>query len=290
MPNGIFDLSRNDNAVSSYYLLSDLVIMINKRLTQKNQITEDYLKENYDDLIQDVDGQKVIDEKNGFKIIWGPQGNRRIPKDWKLKPRTIDHYELVLYNIFTKVVGDQNVKLQYRIDNTGHPYDFMIDYQNQRYLIEFDGLIHFRGNNLENPLNKLDVFEHEDYKLILWPYWIQRCERNLKVVLGLEKYGLGAIWGSNYHFGDFPWNNSYEIITRLNQQFKIERNGGIGYVYETETEGRNNPENPVIANILNPKRTAWTIEKKLIPKGTPNDVESLNYWLPTRLRIEQNGL
>jgi len=106
----------------------------------------------------------------------------------------------------------------------------------------------------------------------------------LRVVLGLEESGLGAIWGADYFFNDFPWTDSNNIIKTLNAQFSIERNGDIGYIYGPD-ENRNYPEHPFIeSKILNARATSWTIEK-FIPKGTSNNIEDRNYWLPDRLKI-----
>ncbi len=288
MPNRIFSLERNDETVSSFYTLNDLVLMINNRLNFENQISEAYIRQNFYDLIQLIENIEVIDERNGFKIIWGPTGERRIPTDWKLRPLVANHYELVLYNIFIRVVGTGNVKVQYQIKGEGHHFDFMIEYEGEKYLIEFEGIDHFKANRRGvtiHPLEQLNSFNNPDFKLIIWPYWIQRCEMNLKVVLGLEINGLGAIWGADYFYNDFPWQDSNNIIKTLNAQFNIERNGNIGYIYGPD-ENRNYPEHPFIkGKILNNIAPSWTIEK-FIPKGTLNSIEDRNYWLPDRLKIK----
>jgi len=93
--------------------------------------------------------------------------------------------------------------------------------------------------------------------------------------------GLGAIWSSDFHFGDFLWQNSNEIIMRLNACFNIERNQSIGYIYGPNTEERDMIENPIIVQkILNPRARTWTSDK-LIPNGTHH--AERNYWLPYRL-------
>jgi hypothetical protein len=291
MPNAIFDINNNNNTVSSYYTINDVVTIVNSRLELNQNITVDYLRHTYGDLIENIDGREVIEEITGFRTIWGPQGARRIPTDWKLRPLVANHYELVLYNIFERVVGIENVSIQYQIDNIGHRYDFMIDYENKKYLIEFEGIGHFTVNRFGetvHPLEQFRNFDNPNYILIIWPYWIQRCELNLEVILGLKEEGLGAIWSSDYHFGQFPFENSYEIVQTLNQQFKIDRNNEVGYMYGPETENRNNPENPVIEEkILNNRAYTWTVDK-LIPSGTPDNTEERKYWLPERLK--NNGL
>ena len=242
-----------------------------------------FLKQNFNNLLLIIDGNEVIEENSGFKEIW----KSNIIRDRKLKPKIQSHYELVLYSIFIRVVGVENVHVQFQINGIGHKYDFMVEYNGKKYLIEFEGIGHYQGSRgkIPNyPLQQLDEFNSNDYELVLWPYWIQRCELNLKVILGIEQIGLGAIWGSDYHFGDFSWDNSYDIISRLNCQFNIDRNEEIGYIYGPETVNRNNQENQVVANILNPRKTAWTIDRKLIPKGTPDDLYERNYWLPQRLK------
>ena len=283
MTNGIFDLENSDETVSSYYKISDLVTMINKRLRNEAQIDDLFLRTNFNNLMLKVDGYDVVNEGSGFKEIWS---SKKIVER-KLNPKNINHYELVLYSIFSKVVGEENVHVQYPINGKGHKYDFMVENEGKKYLIEFEGIGHYRPNRgriPDNPLQQLTNFKNSDFKLVLWPYWIQRCELNLKVILGTERIGLGAIWGSNYHFGHFIWDDSYNIIRNLNTQFNIDRNKEIGYIYEAETVNRNNPENPVIGKILNPRKTAWTVEKILIPKGTPDNLEERNYWLPQTLK------
>ena len=288
MLNKIFSLKKNNETVSSYYTLSDLVLLINNRLKKEYQISVNYIRENYSDLIKNVDNLEVVDENCDFKIIWGPKGGRRIPTNWKLKPLVSNHYELVLYNIFIRVVGVENVQVQYQINGRGNHFDFMIDHKGKKYLIEFDGIDHFKknryGDDTIHPMKQFKNFSNPDFQLIIWPYWIQRCEQNLRVILGEATNGLGAVWGSTYFFNDFPWEDSNEIIKTLNAQFNIEKNGDIGYIYGPD-EIRNYPEHPYIeSKILNKRATSWTIEK-FIPKGTSNAIDERNYWLPDRLKI-----
>lgn len=279
-PSGIFNINNSDTHVSSYYTISDLTAIINSRLKPDSQITEKFIRTNFSEQIETINGFDVIEEIKNVPKIWKNKKlfyKKEIPK--------IGFYELVLYNVFLKIIPKEDITLQYSID--GINYDFKIEYNNKKYIIEFDGIFHyksFRGENIDNPLERFEKFNDNDYKLIIWPYWIQRCERNLKVILGLEKFGLGAIWSSDYHFGEFPWGNSFEIINKLNKQFNIERNKEIGYIYGPNTENRNNPENPVIKEkILNKRAYTWTNDK-LIPNGTPNNKSDRNYWLPDKLK------
>jgi hypothetical protein len=280
MPEGIFELENSDNTVSSYYQVSDVVTMINSRLEYNRTIDEEFLRNNFNNLIKEVNSVSVIEEVNAFKDLWKNQ----LIRERKIAPRRINHYELILFNVFSRVVDRENIEMEYRINNAGHRYDFKIEYGGNKYLIEFDGIGHFQRNRFRetvHPLDQINSFNNPDYKLIIWPYWIQRCERNLKVILGIEEQGFGAIWSSTFHFGEFLWNDSYDIIRTLNSQFNIEQEGNIGYIYGARL---NYPEHPYIENkILNNRATSWTIEK-LIPQGTPNNTEERNYWLPEKLK------
>ena len=282
-----FDFTDTDHTLSFYYRLEDIFALFETWIENFNR---EEFRRNYNDSIIEVQHCEVIQELHNTFFpkppycksiyeIFNEHNNRRYQK--RLSFDSFD--EIVLYRIFTDY-PDLNVTLHYRLN--GLEYDFLIERNGQRILIDFFGIGHFKpgrfNQNLAYPLDRLDNFRNNDFELIIWPYWIQRCVKNLKVILGEELHGLGAIWSSDFHFGDFQWQNSNIIITQLNASFNIERNNSIGYIYGPNYEERDMIENPVIVQkILNHRARTWTNDK-LIPNGTPD--AGRNYWLPYRLR------
>jgi hypothetical protein len=84
--------------------------------------------------------------------------------------------------------------------------------------------------------------------------------------------GLGVLWSTNVHFGTFVFPDSAQVIENINNRFRATRDGGCGYFYGPSTEGRNNPEHPVIAQIQQGKKS---IELLL-----PRDHNNIEQWVP----------
>ena len=84
------------------------------------------------------------------------------------------------------------------------------------------------------------------------------------------------LWSTNIHFGDFYFYNSAEIIDQINARFGCARNEEVGYFYGPCTEGRNNPEHPIIEMVVNGKESV----NRILPKG----LKDRNQWLPEKLK------
>jgi hypothetical protein len=143
-------------------------------------------------------------------------------------------------------------------------------------LIEFHGPHHFVVTKYGKPANPFDRKEQaEQYfnaECIIWPYWIHRCERNVRTLFEENVSGIGAIWSANVHFSEFYFQNSAEIIHSISSRFNSSRNNGYGYFYESGIEDIVKPEHPVMSKIRN-----GSIKKEvLLPKGYSNEA----VWLP----------
>lgn len=84
--------------------------------------------------------------------------------------------------------------------------------------------------------------------------------------------GLGVLWSTNVHFGTFVFPDSAQVIESINDRFRAGRDGGYGYFYGPDTESRNNPEHPIISQILQGKKSI----ELLLPRGYSN----LEQWIP----------
>jgi hypothetical protein len=144
-------------------------------------------------------------------------------------------------------------------------------------LVEFHGPSHFAPSSYnsspEHPsIRKAEVENHFGMECVLWPYWIQRCISNVRAIFDDDVNGLGVLWSTNVHFGMFVFPDSARVIESINYRFRATREGGCGYFYGPSTEGRNNPEHPVIRQIQQGKKSI----ELLLPRGHKN----IGQWVP----------
>ena len=116
-------------------------------------------------------------------------------------------------------------------------------------------------------------------ELVRWPYWIQRCSQNAKVLYDDSLQGYGALWTTKAYFHDFDIPQAAETIIKLTKRFNAEDENGIGYFYEGKEGVRKQPEHELIKQALkNPNKIL-----SFIPKNLPPDDPSYKYWLPKEL-------
>lgn len=113
------------------------------------------------------------------------------------------------------------------------------------------------------------------YELVRWPFWIQRCSQNVKVLFDQTLRGYGALWTSTKYFGDFTIANPSRIIKTLTQRFNAEDENGIGYFYDRDDGVKKKPVHPIINKI----RKDHSKLRQLIPK----DAIDREYWIPESL-------
>jgi hypothetical protein len=171
--------------------------------------------------------------------------------------------------------------------------DISLELNNKKKFIEFHGPLHFirkQGEQLKNPFDRKSEIENKfpNVKYIIWPYWIQKCTKNLKIALGeIDDNGFGALWGTEKLFGSFNFHNSADIIKEITQQFNAAPNDDFGYFYEENSCGRKMPGHPIIEKILQGEEDI----NKLIPKGVDkNNKTEIDLWLPSKLKGKYNGL
>ena len=270
---GKFSLSDSDNYVGSFFSNDDLV-----EILEINNVNGFYeaierkrlLKEGY------------VDEKDMYKHF----------KELKNEFSEIKHKryasfdEYVLLAIFRRTFPNAKIKQQVKIN--GKYIDFEITLNGITKYIEFDGPGHFiienrYDNKLENLFDRVEMVKQATgCELVRWPYWIQRCSQNAKVLFDDSLQGYGALWTTKAYFHDFDIPQAAEAIIKLTKRFNAEDENGMGYFYEGKEGVRNQPEHSLIKQALrNPKKLLY-----FIPNNLPLDDPSYKYWLPKELWAE----
>ncbi len=245
---GIFNSANSDLNVGSYLLKKDI-----KEFLCVDDSDLDFLT------FKNFDGIEAIDEKKVRKAWYDGE----IPNSPDPGCSSLD--ELLILSIVRKALPDCFIERQVKVKR--FKMDLKITYEGKSIFIEFDGPHHFAitryGPPTHEPFRKKKIVEDETgVEVVNWAYWIQRCESNVKALFGKDTKGYGALWSTNYHFGDFYFENSVEIIESINNRFSADRDG-YGYFYGPNTAGRNNPEHPIMQKI----RLGDALIERIIPKG-----------------------
>jgi len=268
-PLGMFSLQDSDRFVGSFITKEDVKAILS--------VDEVDLK---DVPFMDKEGILCIDESILSKEYW-TRGKISNSVPWKKGNSTISFDEYVLIAIIKNTYPEAKITSQYK---WGRKFiDIYVELNDKKFFIEFHGPGHFKKMSLyqdpEDPFIRKKAIE-EEFKIpcYIWPYWIQRCSRNLKILTGekgFENYiGTGALWSTKVFFGEFFFDNSSQIIEDINKQFNAVQND-YGYYYEQWRldDGIQKEEHPIIRSIQKGKKD----RSILVPKGAGEDFEK---WLP----------
>ena len=220
----------------------------------------------------------------------------KLYKQWRFMKKAFSDIKPIQYSSMDEYILKAiikrtfpKIKIEQQIFVRGHHVDFKLTLNNVTKYVEFDGPQHFsiniRSRELpDDPFRRLQEIEEETgCEAISWPYWIQRCEKNVMALFGKNIQGLGALWSCNVMFSDFKFKsetvNPAEVIKKITDRFNAEDDEGLGYFYSGNTKGRKIPRHPVIDEIIR-KEKSYDV---LIPKGGEHE---RNYWLP-KCVIEQ---
>ena len=261
-PQGIFDLTDSNKSVGSFLMKQDICEILN--VTEKDLADLDFVKK---------DGIEAIDERKVQKAWY----DKKIPNAIPVNKSSLD--ELLLTSLIRKTLPNCEIERQLKIGR--FKLDLKLSFNGLTKFVEFDGPSHFAitryGPPKHEPFRKKKIIEDKTgIEVVNWAYWIQRCSSNVKAIFDSEINGLGVLWSTNIHFGDFYFENSAEIITNICKRFNCIDDFGVGYFYEENSKGRNNPEHPIISKILNDEQDI----NRLLPKG----YKDKNFWLPKKLR------
>ena len=272
-PLGIFSLKESDKYVGSFISKEDVKIILG--------VNDEDLEAVSFKLINDT---PYIGESILRKDYW-EKGLIPNAVPCKKGNSTISLDEYILISLIKQTYPNAKIESQYKWNRKY--IDIYVEDGNRKFFLEFHGPGHFKKlsvyRNPEDPfVRKKEIEEEFGIPCYIWPYWIQRCASNLRILLGdadpIER-GFGALWSTKIFFGEFFLENSAQIITDLTAQFKATQDGTYGYFYEEwNGEGdRIKEEHPIILKILNGKKSV----DLLIPKGVKS--EDRNKWLPKAL-------
>lgn len=270
-PLGIFKLSESDKYVGSYISKTDVQAILG---VSDNDLEGVSFKELY--------GDYYIDENSLRKKYW-EKGKIPHALPYKKGNSIISLDEYILVEIIKKTYPHALIISQFK---WGRKYiDIYVEIGKKKFFIEFHGPGHFKKLSLykdpENPFVRRKQIEEEfGIPCYVWPYWIQRCSSNLKILLGdSDERGYGALWSTKVFFGEFYFEDSAQIIIDITNAFKAAPDGEFGYFYEEwgGISGRQKEAHPIIKKILNGKADVDI----LIPKGI--NASERNKWLPKEL-------
>lgn len=221
-----------------------------------------------------------IDEKILYKYY-------KTVKDLYSSNRTLTYASLdeyILKRIIVRAIPDAKISQQFKVKLAGSSrpktVDFKIETPDKTVFIEFDGPTHYvpqYGQVHTSDDKKKAVEDATGYECVIWPYWIQRCERNVHSIFDRSIHGLGALWSTKYFFGSFTIPNASQVIVEETKRFNAINPDGIGYFYGANSdELRSIVPHSIIKKILkNPTKLPL-----LIPKDWDGDKR---YWLPQPL-------
>jgi hypothetical protein len=261
-PQGLFSLHHSDRCVGSMFSKLDIMEILGVSEADLAKISFDK-----------YDGVDAIDERL-LQARW--YSNDAIPNapPCKIGNATISLDEIVLKKLILIAYPEATIVQQ--IPWGKKRIDLKVTLGGESKLIEFLGPFHFALGPFGKPrgdprIRKKKAENHFGIECVIWPYWIQRCVRNVHAIFDQDIEGLGALWGTNYHFGSFVFEDSAELIDELTDRFRANRDG-YGYFYGPNTRGRTNPEHPIVKRIQGKKAQLAT----LLPRGymTPER------WLP----------
>jgi hypothetical protein len=262
---GIFKLHDSDNYCGSYISLEDTAEILGVNTKDLSDLR-----------IKKIDGENYISELE----IHQEWSNERIKGShshrYRNAYRSFD--ELIVMKLLDICLPGSYV--EYQIPFGRKLIDIRVTYKGVSKFIEFVGPSHFIPTYQRRPisplLRKAEIETEFKNECIIWPFWIQRCNKNIQALFSDKKDGLASVWSTKAFFGDFYYLDSTEIIQKISDQFGAIKESGIGYMYgNTHTI---KPKHPIIEMILQGKET----RERLIPNGNslPNE-----YWLPVELWI-----
>ena len=264
-PQGIFDLQDSDRAVGSFIKRSDACEIFG--------VPEDAFR---DLPWKEINGVQAIDECK-LQKAWHDNGIHGAPPP---KGKKVGMDELVISCLLKRVFPRCIVTPQVKVGRL--QMDLEVKHEGRTLFIEFDGPHHFMVSRYGQPkdprIKRMRVQEETGVEVVNWPFWINRCESNVRALFDLQVKGYGAIWSAADMalFGNFVFADSAALIEQFTNRFNAVDEDGYGYFYGPNTRNRCNPEHPIISQI----RRGLKSRTLLLPKGFTDEA----LWLPQALR------
>jgi hypothetical protein len=263
-PNGLFKLSESDKYVGSYISGEDIKSIFNVKDSDFKRIPLN--KRRNAGYIDEKQLRRILKKENFLKA--------NIPYSGRA---SLDEY--IIAAIIRLCFSTAEVIQQYNWMGR-KTADLFVSINNRIFVLEFLGPDHFV--NIDKMYDDMKRKEEIEKAIpgsvcFLWPYWIQRCALNVRILFGDDKKsnGRGALWSSKCYFGDIKTNDAAQIIRELTAQFRAAPDGNYGYFYEgSNTDILHKPEHFIIKKILSGKQDYHL----LIPPGiAPSEEDN---WLP----------
>lgn len=218
---------------------------------------------------ENLEGERVINERE----LCSAWHRGEISETAPVGKSSFD--ELILFSLVKRVFPESRVFRQVRVGV--YHVDLRVQRGDRSLFIEYEGPGHFTPTTLCDLREKKKVVEERTgITVVNWPYWIQRCETNVRALFNPSVTGYAALWNTKTLFGDFEFDDSSAIIDEFTQPFNAVGTDGYGYIYGPHTRGRNNPEHPIVRQILEGQAS----KSRIIPKGAAGDE---GRWLPPAL-------
>jgi hypothetical protein len=247
---GFFNLYESDNNCGSFFSLGDAcqIIGCNKEHLIGHSEADD-------------DGNLWISERVLHRL-WS---NRHIPSPHqpKIGNATRSFDELVLFHLMNIALPDSRVEIQVPFGRKH--MDLSITYNKVTVGVEFLGPSHFINSyynkTMVSPYDRVrEAEQHFGYECVLWPYWIQRCETNVRMLFNLGPQGLASVWSTKAHFGDFEIPNPTTTILSITDRFNARKEGNLSYMYFSSHTTK--PVHPIVQKI----RAGKADIKQVIPQ------------------------
>jgi hypothetical protein len=263
---GVFRLHESDDYCGSMVSLSDTAEIFDVSVSDLTGLAGTKLK------ITEAEGDKFVNELDLHKAWGSGVLPTKHPAKIGSAKRSLD--ELILMKLIKLAYPSAKTTPEMKAGRL--QADLFVELDSKRIAVEFFGPSHFIPQftgELKSPSERKAVIEgYLKCECVVWPYWIQRCEANVRAVLDTRTIGKASVWSTKAHFGDFVMTNSAEIVIELSQRFNAVGADGLGYMY-LASRTRNKPVHPIVKRIMEGKQQ----REKLIPKG--ND-RTTSFWLP----------
>jgi hypothetical protein len=223
--------------------------------------------------IKQVDDKGFVNELDLHKA-WGSGAistTPHAPMIGKAK-RSLD--ELILMKLIRIVFPTASVKPQ--VPAGRQQADLFVDLKGKQVAVEFFGPSHFIqqfASKIKPPADRKAAIEDQlGCECVIWPYWIQRCESNVRALFDTSAAGKASVWSTKAHFGDFVLPDASDIIIGLSQRFNAVGADGLGYMY-LDGRTKNKPVHPIVKRIM----VGSEKKERLIPPGSDRPEA---FWLP----------
>ena len=257
---GVFRLHDSDNYCGSYISALDAAEILEAERSCLAALP-----------LKTVGGEEFVSELEIHKA-WG-SGKIQSPQKPKCGAARRSFDELIVRKLLELTLPGCLIECQVAFGRKR--VDLRVTHDGRCVLIEFVGPSHFISQyrrEPESPLSRRkEVEDHFGCECVIWPFWVQRCSRNVLALLDPSVQGLASVWSTKAFFGDFIFPQSAEIVLDLTARFNAIRKDGIGYMYGNGHT--NKPIHPIVHAVL----AGQEDKSRLVPRGTngPED-----FWLP----------